>query len=142
MKPIPARFPYSGQDIAGLTQNSQYVEDQQIEELAGIEQLKQEAVRLTTQSREYLPQANSLTKPQVDSLYLFIDDTLRGVRTRLYYNAETGKATFSEVKYKFAVWRNIYYDSINVVVDVNYTLLNPFDDMLKTLFRQQLFLYF
>jgi hypothetical protein len=43
------------------------------------------------------------------------------------------------VKYKFAVWRNIYYDSINVVVDVNFTLTNPFDDILKNMFRQQLF---
>jgi hypothetical protein len=43
------------------------------------------------------------------------------------------------VKYKFAVWRNIVYDSINIVVDVNHTLSNPFDDMLKTMDRQQLF---
>jgi hypothetical protein len=129
----------SGQDISGLTQNSQYVEDQEIEELAGIEQLKQEALRLITDTKNYLPQVNLFTKPLADSLYIFIDDTVRGIRTRLYYNAETGLATFSEVKYKFAVWRNIYYDSVNIVVDVNYTLTNPFDDILKNLFRQQLF---
>jgi len=129
----------SGQDISELTQNSQYVEQQEIEELAGIEQLKKEALRLTTASKDYLVQINSLAKPQADSLYLFIDDTVKGIRVRLYYDAETGVAVFSEVKYKFAAWRNIYYDSINVVVDVNYTLPNPFDDVLKNLFRRQLF---
>jgi hypothetical protein len=133
------RLVTSGQDISGLTQNSQYIEDQEIEELAGIEQLKQEALRLTTDSKEYLAQARSLAKIQSDSLYIFINDTVRGIRKRLYYDSETGLATYSEVKYKFAVWRNIIYDSINVVVDVNFTLSNPFDDILKNMFRQQLF---
>ncbi len=133
------RFVASGQEISGLTQNSQFVEDQEIEELAGIEHQKQEAMRLMKTSKEYLPQVDLLAKPLADSLYIFIDDTIWGVRKRLYYNSESGLATYSEVKYKFAVWRNIVYDSINVVVDVNYTLSNPFDDMLKTMSRQQLF---
>lgn len=133
------RLVTSSQDISGLTQDSQYMEDQEIEELAGIEQLKQEALRLTTNSKDYLPQVSTLAKILNDSLYIFIDDTVRGIRKRLYYNAETGLATYSEVKYKFASWRNIYYDSVHVVVDVNSTLTNPFDDILKNMFRQQLF---
>ena len=133
------RLVTSGQEISGLTQNSQFVEDEENEELAGIELQKQEAIRLMTASKEFLPQVNILAKPLADSLYIFIDDTVRGVRTRLYYNSESGLATFSEVKYKFAIWRNIVYDSINIVVDANYTLSNPFDDMLKKMSRQQLF---
>jgi hypothetical protein len=90
-------------------------------------------------SKTHFPKIGALAKPQGDSLYIFIDDSLRGVRSRLYYSSESGLATFSEVKYKFAVWRNIEYDSVNIVVDVNFTLFNPSDDMLKSLYRLQLF---
>jgi hypothetical protein len=129
----------SGQDIVGVTQNSQYVEDEQIDELAGMQKLQIEALRLFDASKTHFPKIGALAKPQGDSLYIFIDDSLRGVRSRLYYSSESGLATFSEVKYKFAVWRNIEYDSVNIVVDVNFTLFNPSDDMLKSLYRLQLF---
>ncbi|MBN2008214.1 hypothetical protein JW960_02585 [candidate division KSB1 bacterium] len=71
-----------------------------------------------------------LQKSNGDSLLVFEDNKITGVRKALYYNAETGMARYYEVKYKFADWRNIVYDSTTLRANLNFTPDNPFDDVL------------
>jgi len=81
----------------------------------------------------------AITKPTADSLLFYFEDTVRGIRKALYYDAETGKARYYEVRYKFAPWRNIEYDSAQVVADLNFTLDDPSDDRLENLYQLQQF---
>ncbi len=129
----------SGKDIEDLTKNSQYLEDEGIGDLSGIETLKTEALRLWQDATSSLTEVNHLAKRSGDSLLIYIDDTIRGKRIALYYNSDNGYATYYEVKYKFPAWRKIIYDSLVVSVNVNYTIFDPSDDILRDLFREQLF---
>jgi len=94
--------------------------------------LKQKAIRLTSETQKHLPSLDGLFKPLGDSLYFYVHNQLLGIKKALFYNSETGIARYYEVKYKFAIWRQIVYDSAEVVVDVNFTLWNPSDDMLNS----------
>lgn len=129
----------TGQEIEGLTLNSQNFEKEGIGDVPNIDNLKNEASRMFDDTKPHLLELDYLAKPRADSLYIYIDDTVKGVRIALYYNSIDGLATYYEVKYKFAGWRQIVYDSITVTVDVGFTLNDPHDDVLKSLFRQQLY---
>jgi len=129
----------SGQDIAGLTQNSQYLEGTGVGEQFSFEKQKREALRLMREAVVHLSEINTMAKSLADSLFFFWDDTLNGNRIAIYYDSETGLATYYQVKYKFASWRPMIYDSAVVVVDINFTLDNSNDDRIRDLFRQQLF---
>ena len=129
----------SGKEIEDLTKNSQYLEDEGIGDISSRETLKTEALRLWHDATSALTEMNHLAKRGTDSLLIYIDDTIIGKRIALYYNSDNGYARYYEVKYKFPTWRRIVYDSLTIIVDVNFTIFDPSDDMLQDLFREQLF---
>ena len=133
------QFVQTGSEIEELTQESDLLSGTDIEIPGGNITMKQNAINLFEEMKTQLPTVNGLFKPTTDSLYIFINDTVLGVRIALYYNSQTGIARYYQVKYKFAVWRNLVYDSSEVVVNVNGTLEDGSDDMLESLHQTQHF---
>jgi hypothetical protein len=128
----------SGQDVSALTQSSDMLA-QGYNDPFSLEKMKQEGVQLVHDAGTVLAEKSFLAKPLSDSLILFVDDTLAGKRSAIYYDTQSGLATFYEVKYKFKNWRPLVYDSVAAVVDLNFTLDNIADDRLNELYQQQLF---
>jgi hypothetical protein len=133
------QFVQTGSEIEELTQESDLLSGTDIEIPGGNITMKQNAITLFAEMKTQLPKVNGLFKSLTDSLYIFINDTVFGHRIALYYNSQTGIARYYQVKYKFAVWRNLVYDSSEVIVDVNGTLEDGSDDMLVSLHQTQNF---
>ncbi len=129
----------SGSDVKSLTQNSGYLEDEGVEGFSKLSSLKENAGRLNMAMKEYIPATRNLAKTNGDSLIFFENNKVIGLRKGLYYNSETSIARYFEVKYKFAKWRNIEYDSSNVTAFLNFTPDDESDDQLKSLNQLQLF---
>ncbi|KAA3613028.1 MAG: hypothetical protein D8M58_12010 [Calditrichaeota bacterium] len=129
----------SGSEMKSLTQNSDYLEDEGVEGLSKMSALKSNALLLNKEMKQYVSKMQILGKTNGDSLLFFEDNTVIGVRKGLYYNSETSIARYYEVKYKFAAWRNIEYDSSHVTAFLNFTLDYDGDDQLKTLHQLQTF---
>ncbi len=83
--------------------------------------------------------SHRLAKSAGDTLFFFVDDSIAGVRKALYYNSETGLARYYEVKYKFADWQQMQYDSTEIRADLNFTLDNDGDDKLIAWHQTQQF---
>jgi hypothetical protein len=128
----------SGDDISGLTQSSEFL-GQGNDEFPGMEKMKQQAIQMSREAGSILSARPFLAKTLTDSLIYFEEDTLHGTRAAMYYDAETGVATYYLVKYKFMALRPLVYDSAVVVVDMNFTFENSADDLIKVLYQQRLF---
>lgn len=133
------QFVQTGSEIEELTQESDLLSGSDLEITGSNMNLKNNAVRLFEEMKVQLPTSNEFYKPTLDSLYWFFDDTLFGVKRALFYNSQSGIARYYEAKYKFAIWRNLVYDSAEIVVDVNGTLNDGSDDMLQSLHQTQNF---
>ena len=129
----------SGTELKSLTQNSGYLEDEGVEGLSKMSSLKVNASRLNKEMKLYVPTTRSLGKTTGDSLIFFEDNKVVGIRKGLYYNSETSIARYYEVKYKFASWRNLEYDSSHVTAFLNFTPDDESDDQLKTVYQLQRF---
>lgn len=134
------RMVSSSSEIAGLTQNSMYM-DEEAPEIPGVASLKNKAERLAREYKANLPATMPLMKVTGDSLLYFEEKFVgeRGTRSAFYYDFETGKGRVYEVVFQFASWRNIQYDSSEIKADLNFTLDNPFDDVLESFYNIQLF---
>lgn len=131
----------TGDEIYSLTQDSEYLEEQGIPGFSSAGMLKRKAESLAGEITQYMPQNQFLSKISADSL-IFYEETYRngyGKRKALYYDTETGKARFYEVVFQFPEGRNMRYDSSEVIVDLNGTLGYAGDDLLVSMYRQQLF---
>jgi len=133
------QYVQTGSEVENVTQESDILGGTDIELPGGNISAKKSAIQLFEQAQKELPKTTELHKSTTDSLYIFIDDTVFGVKKALYYNSATGIARYYQVKYKFAVWRNLVYDSSEVVVDVNFTLDDGTDDMLESFHQTQYF---
>ncbi len=130
----------TGNEIEEVTRDSDFLEGDGIDTLGSVKALKRRAVGMIQQMQIELPKHQDLHKPLNDSLIFQITFPLRGVRTALFYNSDSGTARFYEVQYaNFAPWQAKTYDSSEVVVDVNFTLWDPSDDVLKNLHHTQYF---
>jgi hypothetical protein len=129
----------TGSEMEELTRSSNFLEEEGIGNITDVMTLKKQAQRVASLAYNDLPSKRYLMKPSTEDFTLVIDDTTLGVRVGIFYDSLTGKGRVYEVRYKFAPWRNIVYDSSEVVVDLNYTLDNDSDDMLESLFRLQQF---
>ncbi len=129
----------SGSDLKSLTQNSDFLEDEGVEGFSKVSLLKANVVRLNKEIKQLVPKAKGFAKTTGDSLIFFEDNKVLGRRKALYYNSETSIAHFYEVKYKFANWRKIEYDSSHVTVFLNFTTLDISDDQLEEFYQQQRF---
>ncbi|RQV99763.1 MAG: hypothetical protein EH225_10930, partial [Calditrichaeota bacterium] len=78
-----------------------------------------------------------------DSLLWSIDwtDPVSGVSVRkaLYYNNDNGIARYYEAIYQFPNQLRLAYDSSEVKADLNFTLKDPADDRLLSLYKQTFF---
>ncbi len=97
------------------------------------------AVEMMHQAMDRVPEQIFLAKPAEDTLLYYEDNVLWGKRTAIYYDGSTSLLRVYEVKYKFAVWQKMNYDSTEIVIDLNFTPNNGSDDMLETVYREQLF---
>lgn len=135
----------SSAEIEEVTNISQYLEEDGVDGVPGIGTLRRNARSLLSQAshqsiaHQNLMKSYGLMKPSADSLIFFQDNKVFGVRKALYYNFENGIARYYEVKYKFAAWRNLTYDSTQVRVDLNQTLEDSLDDAVLDLFQLQQF---
>jgi hypothetical protein len=128
----------SGEDISGLTQSSEML-TAEYDNSISLQSMKIQGVQMVREAGSILRQGSYLAKTLSDSLYISYDDTLKGERCGMYYNSETGWATYYFVKYKFMDWRPLVYDSAAVVIDFNSTFEDSTDDRLTELYQQQLF---
>jgi len=135
------RMVASTNEVKGLTQNSNYFEEDDSPEIPGAAQLKMRASSLAREMNQNLPSVHSLNKISGDSLLYFAETLVgeRGKRVAFYYDYDTGKARVYEVIFQFASWRNILYDSTEIKADLNFTLDNSQDDVLENLYNLQLF---
>jgi hypothetical protein len=133
------QFVQTGSEVEEVTQKSDILGGTDIEIPGGNISAKATALNLFEQAQKELPKDIELNKLAADSLYVFHDDTLFGLKVALFYDSQTGIARYYLVKYKFAVWRNLVYDSAEVVVDVNGTLEDDSDDMLESFHQTQYF---
>jgi len=132
----------TGSEVQGLTQGTDYSKEGDMTEFTNIASINVESRRLQKVLKLELSQrayALSNTATNGDSLIFFEDNTVLGIRKALYYNWETDIARYYEVKYVFADWRNITYDSTEAMATLNNTLNYGWDDHLQTLTRKQLF---
>ena len=129
----------SSAEIEQVTNISQYLEEGGNSSVAGIGALKKQALNLLSQTKVQCHTHQSLMKTQGDSLIYYEDNEILGIRKALYYNFENGIARYYEVKYKFAAWRVMIYDSSEVRVDLNSTLEDSLDDVLLNFNQLQLF---
>ena len=92
------RMVSSSSEIAGLTQNSMYMEEE-APEIPGVASLKNKAERLAREYKANLPATMPLMKVTGDSLLYFEEKFVgeRGTRSAFYYDFETGKARVYEV---------------------------------------------
>ncbi|MBN1350122.1 hypothetical protein JXJ21_11975 [candidate division KSB1 bacterium] len=129
----------SSAQIQNITSISRYLENDGAGKLPEINSLKMQATALFSESQVHCRDRSALMKFGGDSLLFFEDDSVKGIRKALFYDSDNGIARYYEVKYKFAAWRNIIYDSTEVRVDMNFTLENPGDDLLLGLYQVQRF---
>jgi len=133
------QFVQTGNEIEEVTQESDILGGTDIEIPGGNISIRKKAISLFEQVQKDLPKEFELNKFVTDSLYIFYNDTMLGVKVALFYNSQTEVARYYQVKYKFAIWGNLVYDSAEVVVDVNGTLDDGSDDMLVSLHQTQNF---
>ena len=135
------RMVSSTNEVEGLTQNSEYIEEDESPEIPSVRQLTKRASGLVAKMQTNMPSIMSLRKSSGDSLLYFEEKIVgeRGTRVAFYYDFETGKARVYEVVFQFASWRNITYDSTEIKADLNSTLDNSQDDVLENLYNLQLF---
>jgi len=129
----------TGSDIQDLTAGGVSSVNVETSGLIGAANLKTLAKEMQIRGITYMQESFSLKKPQTDSLYYFFDDTVHGVRKALYFDEATSMARYYEVRYKFAGWRTMTYDSAEIAVNLNFTLDYSRDDYLDHVVRLQLF---
>jgi len=131
----------SSGEVEELTQNSDYLEDKGISDMSSVSLLKKQALHLTSEVKTQLPTLTSLKKTAGDSLVFeeVIEIGGRLIRRALYYNSETGIARYYEVVFQFPEWRNLRYDSSEVIVNVGSDLDNEADDFLVSFYQLQNF---
>ena len=133
------RIVASSKEIKEVTNISQYLEDQGDNGLSGIGLLKSQAMGLSKSASVESQNYAGLMKVLSDSVLFFKDDTVKGVRKALIYDAETGLARYYEVKYKFADWRQLVYDSSEVKLDLKHSPDDSLDDAILGFYQLQLF---
>jgi hypothetical protein len=132
----------SGSEMQGLTQGKDYSDQADMADFTSMAAINGESQRLQKILKTELGQrtlALSVDGITTDSLIFFEDNKMLGIRKALYYNQETDRARYYEVKYVFAAWRNITYDSTEARATLNHTLSYGGDDHLQTLNREQIF---
>ncbi len=127
------------QEMVEVTHDPSLLPDEDLDGYASVVGSGKMAVDLMNQSIDNLPPQLYLAKPLVDTLLYYEDNVLLGKRSAIYYDGSTGLLRAYEVKYKFAVWQKMTYDSMEIVIDLNMTPNNGQDDMLKTIYRAQNF---
>ena len=127
------------QDIEDVTHDPSLLPEDDLEGYTSVLGTGKMAVELMIQSNKHLPSQIFLGKPAVDTLLYYEDNTIAGKRTAIYYDGSTGLVRVYEVKYKFAVWQNMTYDSVEIIIDLNFTPEDGSDDMLKSVYRHQIF---
>ncbi|MBN2092684.1 hypothetical protein JW964_23890 [candidate division KSB1 bacterium] len=133
------RLVSTGSEIQEITNISAYLEEGELEGLPGMKPLKKKVLTLSDQAQYQGYKVRGLRKALSDSLYFYEDDQVKGIRKALFYNSETGKARYYEVKYKFAAFQSMIYDSSTAIVNLNFTLNDTLDDVIETLFQVQRF---
>ncbi len=129
----------TGSDLEDLAGGTSPSVDQEITGLAGAQKLKALAHEMLIRSQNVLPGYIDIHKPMVDSLYFFYEDTIRGMRSALYFDETTSLARYYEVRYKFQLWQTLRYDSAEIIVNLNFTPEDDQDDFLHSAIRLQLF---
>jgi len=129
----------SSNEITELTGNANYIEESETSEYTSLNKLKSVSKELTGVAHEYLMEDRIFLKVTSDSLLYYKDNTVLGIREALYYDPTTSLARYYRVKYKFLLLRNITYDSTQIVFDLRYTRDDPSDDLLKSVYHEQLF---
>jgi hypothetical protein len=133
------RMVSSSNEIKQVTNISQYLETEGANGLPGIGSLKKQAIGLSKSAKIECNSFKGLMKVLSDSLLFFEDDSVKGIRKALYYDAETGVARYYEVKYKFAAWQQLIYDSSEIKVDLKHTPGDSLDDVLLGFYQLQRF---
>jgi len=134
------RMVSSGNEIEGLTQSSQYFEEES-PDLPNSANLKLQAKTLKKSAAYLLSSNYAASKTNGDSLIYFRESYIggKGKRVAVYYFAETGKARIYEVYFQYPEWSNFIYDSTEVVFDLNFTIWDNSDDRVESLYKIQNF---
>jgi hypothetical protein len=126
-------------EVEDVTREPALLPDNDINEYASVLQTGKMAVGLMVTSADQIPEQLYLAKPMVDTLIYYSDNTVTGIRNAIYYDGSTGLVRAYEVKYKFAGWQRMTYDSLAIIIDLNFTPDYGGDDMLESVYRFQLF---
>ena len=127
------------QEMVDVTYDPSLLPEDEIAGYSSVNITGKLGIDLMIQSRDHLPAQIFLGKPAADTLIYYEDNTIIGKRTAIYYDGSSGILKAYEVKYKFAAWQKMIYDSLAIVIDLNLTPDYGADDMLKSLYRQQIF---
>jgi hypothetical protein len=122
-----------------MTHDPSVLPDDNLPDYTSLGKIEAQAVGLMIKSLDQLPEQIYFAKPHADTLLYYADNPSAGVRTAIYYDGSTGLIRAYEVKYKFAAWQRMTYDSLEIIIAYNNTLENGSDDMLQEVYRQQLF---
>jgi hypothetical protein len=129
----------TSREIEDVTRESSLLPDDEVSEYASVFQTGKMAVELMVTSVAQVPEQIYFSKPMVDTLIYFSDNTITGVRIAVFYDGSTGLVRAYDVKYKFAGWQRMNYDSTEVIIDLNFTPEDGSDDRLKSVYRYQTF---
>lgn len=131
-----------GKEIQNLTHTSDLFEEPQLDAYPGPAELKSQINRMYNESLEHLAPKN-LHKITGDSLIYFEEDSsgFRSfiLRRALYFDAETGRLRFYEVRTGYQEHHNLQYDSSEVVIYVGDDWLQPTHERIVELYRLQRF---
>lgn len=133
----------SATEVTGIVKENFFNGKEDVEGISSPQQLISEYRKMKTGMSVALS-GNSFGRGMLgDSLLWFIDwtDSITGfsVRKALYYNSGTGYARYYEAIYRFPPQLQLEYDSTEIRVDLNFTLHNPADDRLLSLFKYSRF---
>ena len=137
-----SRMVTASNDIEGLTQNTISDQEEEVPELTTTAILTKQAEYLTRELQDKLSKQLPYLKVFSGDSLLFFEEKYvgeRGSRVAFYYNFNTGMARVYEVVFQFPSWRNIQYDSSEIKADLNFTLDNSGDDLIKEIYNLQLF---
>ena len=129
----------TSQEIEDMTHEPSLIPEVEIETYSSLLKTNKLALDLLVQSNDHLPSQIFLAKPNSDTLLFYTDNTVLGVRSAIYYDGSTGLVRAYTTKYKFAAWQKMTYDSVEIILDLNFTLDDDSDDMLESVYRQQIF---